>query len=110
MVLAVPLRQMTEKMGNRIECRHLLRVDVCLNVRLRILTLADVLAHGLQHDAVQGQLCQRTKQRFLALRGLGGKLQLAVQHVAAKQVTVVQKQLCGERSHLQGIRSLALNK
>ena len=70
MVLAVPLGQVRQVVIDGIERHDLLGVDVLLDVRPGTLSLADVLALGLEDDAVQRLLRQRTEHRFLAFSWL----------------------------------------
>ena len=109
MVLSIPLGQAVEIRLDGIERRHIIRIDNRLDVRLWILSLADVRAHRLEDDAVQRLLRQRTPDGFIGLSWLFRKLYLTVQHIATEQVLVVQKQLDSEHAFQRSVHSLAVH-
>ena len=97
MVLSVPCGQTAEIVADGVEDGYFLRVDILLDLRLRI-ALADLLALGSQHDAVQRLLRQHAIVTQLSVGRPDSKLQLTVQHVATEIVIVTQEQLYCEHS------------
>ena len=90
-VLAVPLGQAIQVVLDGIECLHLLRVDVLLDVALRTALLEHVLSLGLNHYAVQRLLRQHAILLHAAVLRPLGELRLSVQHVVSEGVMLVQK-------------------
>ena len=109
MVLSVPLGQVVQVVLDGVERRNVLRVDILLDIRLGVASLADILTFGLHDDAVQRLQGQRTKHRFLSLARLDGKLNLAVQHIATQEITVLKELLGCEHSLLRGSHNLAIH-
>ena len=93
MVLSVPLRQAVEVTANGVVRVYLFRTNKLHDVSLRTGTLADVLALGLQDNAVQRLLRQRTESRLLPFGKLSRELHLSVQLIATEQVVFVQELL-----------------
>ena len=84
MVLSVPCWQLIEVFANRIILRHLLGVDIHLDVSLWI-ALSNLLAQGSEHDAVQGLLRQRSIDGLSVLSlCLLGKLHFTVEYIATE--------------------------
>ena len=97
MVLSVPCGQTAEIVADGVEDGYFLRVDILLDLRLRI-ALADLLALGSQHDAVQRLLRQYAIVTQLSVGRPDSKLHLPVQHVATEKVVIIQKLLDCEHS------------
>ena len=81
---------MIEEVANRIILRHLLGVDIHLDVSLRI-ALSNLLAQGSEHDAVQGLLSQRAIDGFSVFSlSLLGEFHFTVEDVAAEEIILRQ--------------------
>ena len=126
MVLSVPLRQVIEKLLHGIVLRHLFRLHILRNLRLRTALLQYVLALGTNHDTVESRLRQRTVIQFSLIRGdretaevvdsiafgfvvslrQDGEFYLPVEDVSAETVVFHEEQLDCKRSFLRGSWSL----
>ena len=96
MVLSVPAGQPVQKFLDGIERRHLLRVDIHRDVRLRTALISQTFAEGMDDDAVQSFLRQRAVVGILVTLRL--ELHLPAQHIAAQQIIVRQKLLDDEHA------------
>ena len=105
MVLSVPFGQTVEVLLNRVMVAYLFRVNQLLNLRLGITLFADVLTSGANHDTVQRLLSEHPVLGLFCRKG--GKLYLSAQHIATKQVILVQKLLCLQSHHLRSSQCLA---
>ena len=116
MVMAVPLGKTLQKLLHGVEQRHFLRAHVQLDVCLWGVSLAYILAHSTQDDAVQRLLRKRAEGERSLVRDVvlrivlyGGEFQLAVEHVAAETIVFIQERLNAECSHHVGTKCLATN-
>ena len=91
MVLSVPFGQLVQIVADGVVGVDLLGIDILLDVALRTAFLENILALGLDEDAVQCTLCQWAVILRTAVLALVGKFQFAVEHVLAERIALRQE-------------------
>ena len=104
MVLSVPFGQTTQIVVDGVIDGHLFRMDIQLDVLLGRSVLTNVFALGLEDDAVQHLLGQRSEDAWGDFQFFN--LPLSVQHVTAEMIVLIQERLYAERSNHLGTMCL----